>query len=327
MKPIFIDNAEQRMLSSANFNFALDKSSGISACWGKDINDSPEYDPYSPEEISLVIDENFELEKYLKIFNFFANVHKKISDTEFEVIDDILSVLTETNLIALSTLGNVNIILNTFENIKINDILTFTNYIKNKFSIPVLIQLNMDKEISYDELNKLKMLGNSIQLKTSNKFNFNTFSKNINLLKDNQFSISTKIIVTDDTYREIFENVDKFDNEIPVKLYFIAPYISVKKYKNIQTKFLEASKNVYISTCAFDKFNSKKNNIYVNPCDCDATRFSLYIEDDKVYPCEFNKSVGINVFDPNSLFKLWNAPEINIIRKYIIKNNHCKTNK
>ena len=62
---IFTDDENQRMVMGDTFNFALDKESGISACWGETINDSPEYDPISPQELIFKIDETFDLNKFL----------------------------------------------------------------------------------------------------------------------------------------------------------------------------------------------------------------------------------------------------------------------
>ena len=67
---IFTDDENQRMVMGDTFNFALDKESGISACWGETINDSPEYDPISPQELIFKIDEIFDLNKFiLSAFN------------------------------------------------------------------------------------------------------------------------------------------------------------------------------------------------------------------------------------------------------------------
>ena len=113
-KAVFTDNEIQRSLLSKNFNFVLDKETGVSLCWGKDINDSPEYDPAFPQEISFKIDKSFNLNQMLKDFNFLANVKiRQINDSdntkEFLPITDELEALTNENLVCLSTLGKVTI--------------------------------------------------------------------------------------------------------------------------------------------------------------------------------------------------------------------------
>lgn len=46
---VFVNNPNYRVVSSKDFNFVLDKETGVSICWGKDENDSPEYDPMTPQ--------------------------------------------------------------------------------------------------------------------------------------------------------------------------------------------------------------------------------------------------------------------------------------
>lgn len=62
------------------------------------------------------------------------------------------------------------------------------------------------------------------------------------------------------------------------------------------------------------------------PCDCDACRFSIYIENETIYPCELIKSFGIkfNNEDENiSLNNFWNNNDIRKFRAKIIENNYC----
>ena len=82
---IFTDDPTKRLIMSEEFNFALDKESNISVCWGKDINATPEYDPISPQELIFKIN-SFNLSNYLKQFNFLANIKVKVGETEFKNI-------------------------------------------------------------------------------------------------------------------------------------------------------------------------------------------------------------------------------------------------
>ena len=52
---IFNDGEKFRSFQSEDFNFILDKNSGISICYGESQTQTPTYDPLSPE----IIDINF----------------------------------------------------------------------------------------------------------------------------------------------------------------------------------------------------------------------------------------------------------------------------
>lgn len=322
---IFTDDENQRMVMGDTFNFALDKESGISACWGETINDSPEYDPISPQELIFKIDETFDLNKFLSNFNFLANIKIKKDKTEFENITDVLAATALPNLTCLSTLASVVLIFDDKLNeLKIDDILTATKYI-HKFKIPVIIQINTDAELSYAEIVKLKLLGTSIQIKTTDNFNANNYLKNLKSLKDNDIKVSSKVNVTTNTYDEIIKIIDKLDKDTSMKIYFTVPYITTKKYVEIQKKFIDAKlDNVRIATCAHNKFNKRSANIYLTPMDCDASRFSVYIENDTIYPCEYAKVDGIKISDCKSIHDFWFGKSVSKIRNYIVENNFCK---
>ena len=322
---VFTDDANQRMVMGDTFNFALDKESGISMCWGANLNETPEYDPISPQEIIMKIDKSFNLSTMLEDFNFLANIKVKVDQTEFKQIDNVLTALAMDNLTCLSTLASVVLIFDeNLNEINMDELLQFTKYIKS-FKIPLIIQTNCDIELSYTEVIKLKLLGTSIQIKTSDKFNADLFVKNIKTLKDNDIIVSSKVNVTSDTYDEILKVVDKLDKDTSMKLYFTMPYITTKKYVTIQNKFIEAKlENVRIATCAHNKFNKRKANMYLQPMDCDASRFSVYVEDRTVYPCEYAKLNGIKIDDCKSIHDFWYSKNMNKMRNYIADNNFCK---
>jgi hypothetical protein len=322
---IFTDDENQRMVMGDTFNFALDKESGISACWGETINDSPEYDPISPQELIFKIDEIFDLNKFLSNFNFLANIKIKKNKTEFENITDVLAATALPNLTCLSTLASVVLIFdNNLNELKIDDVLTVTKYIRN-FKIPVIIQINTDTELSYAEIIKLKLLGTSIQIKTTDNFNAKDYLKNLKSLKENDIKVSSKVNINKNSYDEVIKIIDKLDKDTSMKIYFTLPYITTKKYVEIQKKFIDAKlDNVRIATCAHNKFNKRAANIYLTPMDCDASRFSVYIENDTIYPCEYAKVDGIKISDCKSIHDFWFGKSVSKIRNYIVENNFCK---
>ena len=321
---IFTDDPTKRLIMSEEFNFALDKESNVSVCWGKDINDTPEYDPISPQELIFKIN-SFNLSTYLKNFNFLANIKVKVGETEFKNIENELTALSMDNLSCLSTLSSVVLIfdekLNTFN---IDELLQFTKYIK-KFGIALIIQINMSNELKYGDIVKLKLLGTSIQIKTDDNFNGELFLKNIKLLKDNGILVSSKVSINKDSYDEIFNIINKLDKDTSMKIFFTVPYITTNNYIKIQNEFIKAQlNNVKIATCAHNKFNKRKANIFMSPCDCDAARFSIYIEDNVIYPCEYSKFHGINIDACKSITDFWFDKDMKKMREYIADNNFCK---
>jgi hypothetical protein len=58
---------------------------------------------------------------------------------------------------------------------------------------------------------------------------------------------------------------------------------------------------------------------------CDATTFSIYVEDGVIYPCEFSKSTGIKIDSCKSISDFWTKnKKINKFRQTIIDHNFCK---
>lgn len=325
---IFTNDENSKMLLSEDFNFALDKNTGVSACWGKTINDSPEYDPISPQELVFKIDQIFQLNNYLKQFIFLGNIKEQKSNTEF--INNEQLALSMNNLVSLSTLASVVLIFDdSLNKLKLNDVLTFIKFI-NKFKVSVIIQLNINDKISDSLLTKIKLLGTSIQIKTNDQFNGDNFIYNINLLKEQKFILSAKILINKNNYKEIvsFINEDKLSlisKETAIKLYFNEPFVTAKQYKDIQNKFIEQQfNNARIATCFNNHFNKKNPNMCMLPMDCDAGRYSIYIENNKIYPCEFNQSVMYNIEQLQTIRDFWHDKKLTKFRKYVIDNNFCK---
>lgn len=326
---VFTDDENSKMLLSDSFNFALDKNTGVSACWGKTINDSPEYDPISPQELIFKIDNNFNLHQFLTNFTFLGNIKQQKSKTEFISVDNIDLITSMDNLVSMSTLASVVLIFDqSLNTLNLNDVLTFIKFV-NKFKVSVIIQLNINDKISDQLLDKIKLLGTSIQIKTDDNFNCDNFVYNINLLKEQKYTLSAKIIINKNNYKEINEfitnKISLISKETAIKLFFNKPFVTTLQYKNIQNKLIEAKfDNSRIATCFNNHFNNKSPNMHMLPMDCDASRYSLYIEDNKIYPCEFNQSISYDIDTLNSIHDFWHDKQISKFRKYVVENNFCK---
>ena len=73
---IYNDTPQVRLFSSETYNWCLDKSTGISCCWGKTAKETPQYDPLGPQEIVWKI-KNFDLQKYIEYFKAYHKSNKK----------------------------------------------------------------------------------------------------------------------------------------------------------------------------------------------------------------------------------------------------------
>ena len=334
-KAVFTDNEIQRSLLSKNFNFVLDKETGVSLCWGKDINDSPEYDPAFPQQISFKLDDTFNLNQMLKDFNFLANVKIKRTEEidgkkmeEFLPVTDEIEALTNENLVCLSTLGCIYLIIDeSINKLNVNDILTFIRYVES-FKPAFHIQMNIDKGFSVSDFLKIKLLSSKIMLRTYCT-NINNVLSNIKQLQNNNISCGIQILVNKENVENVLALADKLSyKDLSITLYFVEPYVTTNLFVIIQKKFIDAGFTaIQIATCSYSKFNKRKNNILINTIDCDASRFSIYVENRVIYACPFKTSNGIEIENCNSITDFWHNKKFAKFRKFIIENNYCKTSK
>ena len=62
----------------------------------------------------------------------------------------------------------------------------------------------------------------------------------------------------------------------------------------------------------------------MEPVDCDASKFSVYVEDGTIYPCEYAKTDGCKIADCKSIHDFWYCETMTKMRNYISENNFCK---
>ena len=56
---VYKEDAEAKCFASENFNFIYSKIDNTSCSWGKTKDETPEYNPISPETITIKVDSNF----------------------------------------------------------------------------------------------------------------------------------------------------------------------------------------------------------------------------------------------------------------------------
>jgi MoaA/NifB/PqqE/SkfB family radical SAM enzyme len=247
---------------------------------------------------------------------------------EFLPITDELEALTNENLVCLSTLGCVYLIIDeNISSLNINDVLTFIRYIES-FQTAFHIQMNIDSGFSVSDFLKIKLLSSKIMLRTYCT-NIDNVLSNIKQLENNNISCGLQVLITKENVENVLVLADKLTNkDLSITLYFVEPYVTTNLFVIIQKKFIDAGFTaIQIATCGYSKFNKRKNHILMNTIDCDASRFSIYVENRTIYPCPFKTTTGIKIDSCNSIKDFWHNKKFAKFRKFIIENNYCKTNK
>ena len=113
---IFNEDAQRRSFMSADFNFLLDKESGVSMSWGKTTKDNPEYDPLSPEKFIIRFTNETKYDNVQKALNILCNLRNKDEDGKlclFTSFDNFEYVaLTTLSTVVFNTLSPSFTILN-----------------------------------------------------------------------------------------------------------------------------------------------------------------------------------------------------------------------
>lgn len=312
---IYNDTPEVRLFSSEQFNWCLDKETGISCCWGKEAKQTPQYDPCGPQQLVWKITQ-FKLEEYINAFNFLTNIKEK-TDNLIEDVKDINS----KNLICMSTYGSIIFIIENLENINLEEFKIFIEYIK-QFNIDPKIQLEYTNQL-VNISEKILSLFNNIILSIHNPYKLEELLKYINkIIKEKNISLKVNVnkINKSDSYRLLKE----LDKNINVILYFVQPYLSTRSYLEFQTKCLNKEMtNVCISQCSKRHYSKDVIGSLLIELPCGFCRYSLYLENLNIYVCEKNKKLVGNLKDFNNIHDFWYSQNILNIRKSLIDSNKC----
>lgn len=136
---VFNDNDKVRTFFSSDFNFILDKEKKFSIAYGTNPENTPAYDPLSPEEVDIYVDSTFnfnkEFDNLCKLFNIDSD--KKIS---------------------ISTVSIANIIINDIYEEPFKDIDILINYLL-EFGIAVNVKINYNQINGIGDVFRLKVMG------------------------------------------------------------------------------------------------------------------------------------------------------------------------
>ena len=317
------DTDEIRLSASENFNWYLQKKTGVSCTWGKNIKETPEYDPIGPQQIIWKII-NFNLYEFIKKFNFLANIHKKVDNNILAIQSQNQDILKEKNLyICMSTLSNIIFIIDDFKNINLKDFKIFCQYIRF-FNININIQYNLNNYQNLQIYNQIYNLSCKLILNINSKiFDGIKLYQLIEKLKD-KFTISVKLHINENSNIQISKFIDKIDKNISCILYNESPYLTVRKYLNLQSKILSKElTNFCLSQCAKTHYSKKIIGSIILQLPCSACRYTLYLEDFNIYDCQINKNIVGNLNDFKTLDILWNTEKIFKLRQKLISKNKC----
>jgi hypothetical protein len=323
----YTDNADTRIVSvGENFNFALDKQTGVSICWGKDVNETPDFDPLGTQEINYVMD-NFNYSDFIKHINLLASIKIKKSETEF------VSILSEeelnNNLVCLSCFSVINLIFNDFnvlKNAAVEPTEEFKSMIKavdfiRSFGVSVMVQLNETTEVLTDDvLSAAKLLSGYLILNSNNKESIKVFLGT----KETAY-LCLKVQINKANYNEIMDLFNsQIATQIQIKVSFINTDISEEDFVKFEDLIIARNlENVRFATCSLPILSKDKANLKIMPMDCDATRFSIYVKNGKLYPCEYNNTELADLNDCKSISDYWYNTNIENFRNKIVEDNFC----
>lgn len=315
------DNQQIRLFASENFNWYLQKGTGVSCTWGKDIKQTPMYDPLGPQQLLWKIT-SFSLNKYIKIFNYLANIRKKQNDNIL-LISDQNYIEQKSNYICMSTLSNIIFIFDTLDQINLEQFKLFCDYI-SFFNINIKIQYNIS---TYDITQIYNQLYNfSCRLILNVSANIFNGKRLVGLMQElrKQFDISIKLHINETSNIQISKFIDTIDKDISCTLYIQKPYLSVRKYLNLQSKILAKQlTNICLNQCGKKYYSKSVIGSIIMELPCSACRYTLYLENQNIFDCEINKHNIGNINQFTTLDKLWNAKQIVALRTKLIDENKC----
>lgn len=318
----YLDNQYIRSFSSNIFNFILDKESNVSIYWGHDQNDDPLYDIIGPQELTISVNNNITEQNLFKTINLLANIQEeKQKNVKYENVlnKDVEYLMNNINLKAIST---TNTIIFDYDNNTDIDVLNnIIKYIKS-FNFTPIIQF---KDAISDELiQKLKFISPNINL----YFNENTIETYKTLTKA-KFRVDVKIHVDNNNYRFIIENLKVLSKDVKGRLYIDEPFINKLQLSELENRIKNLKLNsIYLYACNLYKFNDSQDKPFkhiLEIINCDACCFSLYVKDNKIYPCENKLDKELAVINKQKhIDQLWDKnKEIKKFREQIVDKTYC----
>jgi hypothetical protein len=294
---IFTEDDNFRKFTSSAFNFILNKDDGSAFSWGKTENETPLYNPISPEEIEIVLNDTFTFNKN-KIAKF---LNLNIGENNFD------------KNTSISCINSINIIVNNANENEVKKLFTYLN----DLNIIAFLNVNYINNFSLRDVFKIKLFGtNNIILNIENQMS--NFDNSIKMLIENDFFVKCKFNVNDDNLENVI-NILKNENYSKT-MYTLINFQKTLKKKNLSNliNYLKTKKDflIFIEKNNYNKYIKYEacSNEY-RPClDSCVIDFS----NGKIYPSFENIDIFVNINDINSISDYWNSKEFSKFRKPIV---------
>ena len=148
----------------------------------------------------------------------------------------------------------------------------------------------------------------------------------LNLINNltNKFNISIKLYINKNSNIQMCKFIDKIDNNISCMIYNQKPYLSTRKFLNMQSKILAKKlTNICLTQCCKRHYSKSVIGSIIIQLPCSACRYTLYLEDFNIFDCEINKNLIGNLSQYTTLDKVWNHNKIVDLRTKLIDENKC----
>ena len=99
---LYTENAYSKSFQSPDFSWFLDKSTGISLCWGVTKEDTPDYDPISPDTVTAIFDKSWVHDE--KLWNKLLSIDNDKSTGDFVPENCFLSTIANAEIAAVDGL-------------------------------------------------------------------------------------------------------------------------------------------------------------------------------------------------------------------------------
>jgi len=296
---IYTDDENVRKFSTKEFNFALDKKSRMSFCYGRYVNETPTYDPLSPEIIDVFLDKDFNFEKNKIILNKIFNIQYSEKENKFLMI---------------STISSVNLIIKNIYDENINEIIKLYEYLNN-FNMFINLIINYDnvKELRDVIRAKLFKIQNIIIEVTS--FKSNELMDQLNLLLSKQLIVSYNFYLSKDNYEEFKKLIE---NDFP-KFSFSNIFFKLKTSNIVKKKVIELLKEQSGNFTIFDNTNKFNESFISKSPDGLFKCYVNFLKKCVSYSSDFENSIKfMKIKDINSY---WQSDLFNRYRESLVS---CK---
>lgn len=300
---VFNEDDKIRTFFSNDFNFILDKSKRYSICYGKTPNDTPTYDPLGPEEIDIIINDNFEFNKQLLQINKLLNIHQENDDS----------------LISISTITNVNVVVKNLYMKNVDEVSHLIKYL-NSFNFNVNLIVDYSFMVSFSEIFRLKVFNASNITFNVWDFNPDSLIETMENCLSKDLNVSFNFNINSKNYKN-FINLLEF-NRIPQTIFsnilFYRPI--TKKIKDEIVKELNNSCNFTICDTKFVN-NKKIKYDKIRPYQDGLFKCYINFNDGKVYSSA-DDQIGIDFYKIENINSYWNSEEFFEFRNNLIENKY-----